>query len=93
MPAFADDATVTWAGVRNPAVKEPAGGRALAVRRSLWVFGDLVSGVRSGDGAGWACVWRTTASQQVAMVRFRVAAGRAAAAPAANRQRVCEASR
>ena len=37
MPALADDATGTWAGVRKPAGKEPAGGGAVAVPRSLWV--------------------------------------------------------
>ena len=93
MPAFTDDATGTGAGVRNPAGKEPAGGRAVAAPRSLWVFGHLVWGGRSGDHAGWACVWRTTASQQVAMARFRVAAGGATAASAANRQGVPEAGR
>ena len=50
----------------------------MAVPRSLWVFGHLVCGGRSGDRAGWACVWRATASQQVAMVRLRVAASRRA---------------
>ena len=36
MPAFTDDATGARAGVRNPAGKEPAGGRAVAAPRSLW---------------------------------------------------------
>ena len=93
MPALTDAATGTGAGVRKPAGKEPAGGRAVAVPRSLWVFGHLVCGGRSGDGGGWACVWRATALQQVAMVRLRVAAGRAPTASAANRQRVSEAGR
>ena len=65
----------------------------MAVPRSLWVIGHLVCGGRNGDGAGWASVWRATASQQVAMVRLRVVAGRATAASAANRQRVSEAGR
>ena len=93
MPALTNDATGTGAGVRKPARKEPAGGQAVGVPRSLWVFGHMVCGGRSCNGAGWACVWRATASRQVAMVRFRVAAGRATAASAANRQRVSEAGR
>ena len=56
----------------------------MAVRRSLWVFGPLVFVGRSGDHGGWACVWRTTVSQQVAMVRSGVTAGGATAASAAN---------
>jgi len=93
MPALTDDATGTGAGVRKPAGKEPAGDRAVAAPRSLWGFGHLVFGGRSCDCAGWACVWRTRASQQVAMVRFGVAAGCATAASGVNRQRVCEAGR
>jgi len=93
MPALADDATGTWAGVRKPAGKEPAGGGAVAVPRSLWVFGRLVFGGRSRDRAGLASVWRATASQQLAMVRFRVTAVSATAASAANRQRVWVAGR
>jgi hypothetical protein len=93
MPALADDAAVTGAGVRKPAGKEPAGGGAMAVPRSLWVFGHLICGGRSGDGGGLACVWRATASQQVAMVRLRVPASSAPTASATNRQRVCEAGR
>jgi hypothetical protein len=57
MPAVADDATGTGAGVRKPAGKEPAGGSAVAVPRSLWVFGRLVFGGRSSDRAVWACIW------------------------------------
>ena len=56
MPALADDAAVTGAGVRKPAGKEPAGGRAVAVQRSLWVFWHLICGGRGGDGAGWSYV-------------------------------------
>jgi hypothetical protein len=41
MPALADDATGTGAGVRKPAGKEPAGGGAVAVPRLLWVFGHI----------------------------------------------------
>ena len=93
MPALADDATGTGAGVRNPAGKEPAGGGAVAVPRSLWVFGHLVFGGRSGDRAGWACVWRATVWQQLAMVRLRVTAVSATATSAANRQRVSEVGR
>jgi hypothetical protein len=93
MPALTDAATGTGAGVRNPAGKEPAGGRAVAVPRSLWVFGHLVCGGRSGDGGGLACVWRATALQQVAMVRLRVAACGATTGSAANRQWVSEAGR
>jgi hypothetical protein len=88
-----NDATGTGAGVRNPAGKEPAGGRARAVPRSLWLFGHLVWGGRSCDRAGLSWIWRATAAQPVAMVRFRMAVGRATAAAAANRQPVCEAGR
>jgi hypothetical protein len=84
MPALADDAAGTGAGVWKPAGKEPAGGGAMAVPRSLWVFGHLVVGGRSGDRAGWARVWRATVSQQLAMVRLRVTAVRATATLVAN---------
>ena len=44
-----DDAAGTGAGVRKPAGKEPAGGGAMAVPRSLWVFGHLVFGGRNDN--------------------------------------------
>ena len=93
MPALRGRCDGYGAGVRKPAGKEPAGGGAMAVPRSLWVFGQLVFGGRSGDRAGWACVWRAAVSQQLAMVRLRVTAVRATTTSAANRQRVSEVGR
>jgi hypothetical protein len=93
MPALTYDATGTGPASGSLQGRNPREVRAVAVPRSLWVFGHLVCGGRSGDGAGWACVWRATALQQVAMVGLRVAAGHAPTASAANRQRVCEAGR
>ena len=42
MPALADDAAVTGAGVRKPAGKEPAGGRrdgGAAIAMGIWALG------------------------------------------------------
>jgi hypothetical protein len=88
MPALTEDVRGTGAGVRKPAGEEPAGFGAVAVPRSLWVFGQLVWDERRRDRSGWACVWGARTSQLVAMVRFGVVASRAMAASAANDQRV-----